>query len=163
MTNVIDQKIYLPETTEVLNVFRNLKPGDVVTYGQLLTATGRTDLREIMGAIQSAKNIVERDDKIVIKNIRKTGYKRLENNEIVDTAPVAVKTINRKAKKAARTLACTDFTSLSNDAKVTHNVNMSMLGAIGLCTSESKVKLVESVVRQENQILTLDKTLGLFK
>ena len=139
------------------------KIGDLVTYKELATMTGRDLQHGDRYVLMSACRAAQRDG-AVFGVVRGEGVKRLADAEIVSSAAGVLPRIRRASKRAIRRLtAVSDFAALPNDAKIAHNTYASIFGAIAAVSTHGAVQKVEAKVKDAAQTLPLAKTLEAFK
>lgn len=151
------------DTRIVYDLLMKAAVGDTVTF----TAIGKELGREVHGAephLQSALHRCQSNDNRVFANIRKVGYKRLSDAEIVTTGERETEMLRRRAKRAGNRLTCVEnFDGLPNDLKVKHNTYLSLFGAITAMSKTGSVKKLEGEVFRAQAALPLAKTLEAFK
>lgn len=136
--------------------------GDVVSFTQMTELLGRS-VDGACGNVQSALHRLEGEG-IAFANVRGTGYQRMNDVEVVNSAEHAREGIRRKAKRAVRRLTCVqEFDRLPNEMKVKHNAALSGFGAIASIMSPGRVKSLEEAVARVGAQLPLAKTLEAFK
>ncbi len=102
-------------------------------------------------------------DRLVFEAIHNVGYRRLTDEEIVKTqAAKGLSHIARTARKTARKVQCVDFSNLSNENRIQHNVQISMLGAVAQFTKPKAGNAIEGEVRRRGCELPIGDTLKLF-
>lgn len=138
--------------------------GAEVEYQELSTLVGRDVTAAGRGLITTARRKALKEDYMVFGVIRKQGLKRLSDVEIVNTGEDTIGRIRRTARKGFRTItAVKDFSALPNDAKIRHNVYVSMLGMVAQASSSPQMKRLEKKVTEASAVLPLMKTLEAFR
>lgn len=150
------------DTRVVYDRLKAAAVGEVVSFNALSEALGRKvegDCSNVQSALRRLINI----DGVVFDNVRGTGYKRLNDIEIVGTAEREREALRRQAKKAVRRLTCVQhFDALPNDIKIKHNAAVSGFGAIAAMMTPGSMKKLEASVEKASQQLPLAKTLEAF-
>jgi hypothetical protein len=113
--------------------------------------------------LQSALRRAFAQDGAVFSNVRKIGYRRLTDEEIIQNSEAIRQSIGRRAKKQIQRLAAVDFEELPNNMRVRHNTEMSMLNLNLHFAKPKTVAAIEAVVTQSGQALPLAKTLAALK
>lgn len=133
--------------------------GDTVSYEELTALVGRDVQQQARGNLMSAMRRLVPDGK-VFATIRGEGVKRLSDVEIVGVGPATMNRMRRAANRARAKLAqVDDFEALPRDAKITHNLSMSVLGVLHHMTKASTVRQLEARIDQAQKALPLAKTL----
>jgi hypothetical protein len=137
------------------------EPGQTITYTELSDAIGRDVRKHARSSLMSALRMQLNEGR-VFEAIANEGYRRLTDQEIIKTqAAKGLSRISRTARKTARKVACAEFQKLSNDDKVAHNTQLSMLGAVGQMTKPKAMIAVEKAVRDKGNELPIGDTLRL--
>lgn len=143
---------------------KKTKVGDFIKYEELTAIISRDVTNGGRGCLATARNIAMREHRMVFACVSGEGIKRLADSEIVGIGLQATKHIRRVASKGMRKLSCVqDFDKLSQQEKLSHNTQMSVLGALHQACKESSVKRVESQVEKAQMKLSLAGTLDAFK
>jgi hypothetical protein len=139
--------------------------GDVITYEELSEII-RLDIRSKKGwsKLFSARRRAERHDRMLFSAVPTVGIQRCNDAEIVASGPKAVQKIRRSARRGAERLSLvSDFSTLSNTDKITHNTSAAHLGALYEFTKPSAARKIEAAVKESGQTLSLGATLEAFK
>lgn len=138
--------------------------GETVEYKELSALIGRSVQGSGRGVLNTARRMCEKEHQIVFDVILAVGLKRLDDIGIVNTGEHAIAKIRRASGRAARRITCvSNYDSLPNDAKVKHNLYVSVCGAVhGVLRSERIDKLTKKI-EQAHASLPLLKTLEAFK
>lgn len=134
-------------------------PGDTVTYEEMNKLVGRDiqdkDRYVLQSALQKALT-----HGYVFGNIRKVGFKRLSDEEIVGTGASAISRTGRMSRRGIKKLSSVrNFNELPNGAQIKHNAAMSILGMISHATRKRQVKKIEERVTYSQDKLSLRKTI----
>ena len=123
------------------------KIGDIFSY----EAMGKTIGREISGAfpaLYSARRKLQQDNNFIFGAIRGVGYKRLSDDEVVDSASSDRKRLSNGSKRAVKKLMrVQDYDGLSPKKKAEHAAAMSVFTAVAAMTNEKAIKRIEGVVK----------------
>lgn len=150
------------EAKELYAYLTSTEPGAIVSYEDLNTIAGRCVQTVARSSLNTARKMCIRNDQIVFEPVWSVGLKRLSNDEIPDTVTSKLSRIRRLSKRAAVTLACVDYDSLSNDLKIKHNAGLSILGALSEL-SKPNTALIENKIRADNKLLPVGKVFEIFK
>ena len=138
--------------------------GDIIPYEQLEALVGRTVRDKGAWILASARRRAFTQNSMLFGTISKVGLKRLNDQEIVDTATDAVLRIHQASLRAARRLtAVRDFDSLDAKYKMRHDVGISALALLAHITKEGQMKKLETAVSKSLRTLPLQKTLEAFR
>lgn len=150
------------ETRLLLQRLEKAAVGETVSYAELTNLCGRDVQGPARGMLYSAMRATLSSG-VVFATVRKTGVKRLADNEIVGVGEAAIPRIRRLARRSVRKLtAVQDFDAMPNEAKIRHNTMVSMLGAVAHVTGSKTVKEVQLRVAAAQNALPLRKTLAAF-
>lgn len=149
------------DTRVVVDALRDVKVGERITYQSIGDALGRA----VDGGdphIQSALRRLEADG-VIFGNVRRVGYQRLADVDIVNTVEHERKGLRRKARRIVHRLtSIADFEALPNELKVKHNAAVSGFGAIAAILAPDKMRQLEAKVEGAQAKLPLAKTLAAF-
>jgi hypothetical protein len=138
--------------------------GDVVPYSELEELVGRSVRDKGAWILSSARRRAFTQNSMLFGTISKVGVKRLNDQEIVDTAGAAITRIHKASLRAARNLtAIRDFESLDTTYKTKHNTGASALALLNHITKEGQLKKLEEKVSKSLRTLPLQKTLDAFR
>ena len=152
------------ETKLLYERLKETGPGDTIPYDELTELIG-TDVRDARGRgyLRSARVMLQNLHEILTITIRGQGIRHATDIDVVDDIGREGKSIHRKAVKASRKPACIkNYDSLPSDAKIRHNVHLSLIGAIKQATSSRSRKLLTDAVTAGQGALPVAKTLELF-
>lgn len=152
------------DTRLLVDRLRKCGVGDIVTDTELCDIVGRKIESEApFSSLYSALRHVQSNDLIVFGRVRKTGYRRLSDAEIVETSQATIDSTRRASRRAYRRLTCVhDYDALPGDLKATHNANASLFSALATITKPGQVKKLEIRVAEAQAKLPLVKTLEAF-
>lgn len=149
------------DTRALVEVMRQVKPGEMISYGQLNDACGR-DVQDRRHITDSARRILERDYSMVFRCIKNEGFIRLTNEKIVDVATTDRREkMRRQAGKAIKELACVAYEELLQPKQIEHNTNMALFGSMYQATSKQSVKKLQERVANAGGEIDLKGTLKL--
>ena len=154
------------ETISLIKALKQYREGETVTYEELAKpAMGNCAPLNIKHSfLQSARAILFKEDAIEFKAIPNVGLIRMSDSDKIDKSKKALPSFTKKVKKEMHRLASVDYQNLSNDNKLYHNVNMSILNAIKVHSSGDGVNKVTKIIKQNPhpERLALEETLKLF-
>ena len=146
----------------IRSVLAEASVGDLVSYETLSKAIGRDVREHASGAMQTALRSILKEDGKVFGNVRREGYKRLADNEIVDTSESSRKRILKESKKAIRRLSCVSFDGLDDDKKRQHTAAAAQFGALAHFGGKTAGKKIEAAVEKGKKEMAIGETLRLF-
>jgi hypothetical protein len=114
---------------------RKMAVGDIVTDEELATLVGKP-YKLVQSAFYSAKRAMQRDDKIVVSRILKTGWQRLEDADIVKASEKHSARIRGGARRGARELACADYAKLKPAEQLLATTKQTIFGLISSLASD---------------------------
>jgi hypothetical protein len=119
------------------------KAGDIISYDELSTLVGRDVKDKDRYVLQSALRKALSHN-YVFGNIRKVGFKRLSDEEIVGTGANTISRTGRLSRRGIKKLASVrNFNELPQPAQVKHNAAMSILGMISHASRRKQVQAIE--------------------
>jgi hypothetical protein len=153
------------DTRILVERLKALRHDEEVTYQELSELIGRSVQGEARHTLQSARRIVEREERIVTACVRNQSVKRLADAVVVTTVGVnARQGMRRKAARAIRKLVAVDFPNLPNELKVKQNAEVSQLGALRVFAKDTAQRKIAAHVQQDGThgALAVSKTLAMF-
>jgi hypothetical protein len=151
-----------PETTALVNELRKLKPGESVSESALSAAVG-FDVTRFPENVRRAREIILKEGGGVI-DVAENGWRRLTDSEAVNIASERyVKKARNAGERGARSLTSVQYDALPDPDKVTHNVRLSMLGAMRLVFSPKARRQLENVVTSNGAALPSAEAMKLFE
>lgn len=127
------------------DLMRDVPAGGMLHYEDMSAAINR-DVTKDRGAMDTARAIVQRENRIVFDVVTKVGFKRLIDTEIVNLGDRARTKVRRLAKRTSRAIVCVDYDAMPREAQIKHNTALSMLGVMQeLGTEKSFIKLQNHV------------------
>lgn len=137
----------------IAHVLRQVAVGNVILYGELSRAISRNVCTDGRPAMDSARGIVQREDRMIFDAVRGEGLKRLADDEIVNLGDKARDHVRRASRKVVKKLVCVDYDTLSKEKQVKHNTSLSMFGVFcELATEKSTKRLSESVAISQSEL-----------
>lgn len=141
------------DSSTIAFLLRQAQIGDVVTYEAISEAIGRDVRENCMGALQTARSLVQRENRMVFDVVRKIGLKRLDNDSIVDLSDRAREQARRLAKRTSKKLVCVDYDSLSREKQTKHNASLSVFSCIAeLSTNKAQARLSKTLETSSMQV-----------
>jgi hypothetical protein len=142
-----------------------LAPGEMIGYNELSAIIGRDFKAFGRGNYDTACRIALRDNKMVFVSVRNEGIKRLENEAIpcvIGTGSISK--IRKMSQRSAKKIMASDYDTLSNNGKLAHSTNLSVLGAFMQMTKHKSISIIEDAIQIDNfNKLTFARTLEQFK
>ncbi len=152
------------EAQAIVSLLRATKPGDIVTYKEMSSVTGR-DVQKHRGAMQTAKNRVLRDDRMVFEAITNVGLKHLNAAESASTMPAYVKRIRGTARRGLRRAGTVDLTQVPADQRAAFVAAGSLLNIVDQVGAPREQRKLETSIEKQSatQFLPLQKALAALK
>ena len=147
----------------LLGRLKKANVGEVLTYQELSDLIGRDVQHGARHILVSARRWAAKD-RIIFGSVTGKGIQRLDDEGKVKAGAGHLDRIRRESRRASRTLASVDdFSSLSNESRIRHNMAMSVFGIIQQATGNKiREKISEKVEATENGSLAIKKSLELF-
>ena len=157
----------IPEiSSEALLLFRRIKEmkvGETVSYEELSGIIG-LNVQDNRHYLDTARKKALVEEGIVTEAVWGKGIKRLDDESIARIGDSVVRHIRSSARKGRLKLSCVkDFGALTNEAKIKHNMGMSLLGAMMVFTKGKMVERIEHQVAQNMEQIPTAKLVELFK
>lgn len=128
------------------HVLRGASIGDLVSYSKLTAAIARDVQTDARSVLETARQIVQREDKMIFDAVRGMGLKRLTDEEIVGLGDRTRDHVRRSARRVVKKMVCVDYNNLSAEKQVQHNTALSMFGLFAeIATDKSTLRLSEAV------------------
>lgn len=135
---------------------------EMVTYDELSGIIGRDVTAKARHILDSARRILQRQDRMVFECVHGQGVKRLNDSAMANLGEHGIKRIRGISKRTARKIACSDYENLSNEDKIKSNASLSMLGALSMMTAPKKLKALETSGDVANNKVPSAKVLEMF-
>jgi hypothetical protein len=119
----------------IRSLIRNMAIGDLVTDAQISELVGKP-YAQAQSAVYSAKHAMQRDYKIVIARVPKTGWRRLEDADILKASEKHSARIRGGARRGARELACADYGKLKPAEQLLATTKQTIFGLISSLASD---------------------------
>ena len=130
----------------LVHVLREVEVGDVVSYSKLTAAIARDVQNDARSVLETARQIVQREDKMIFDAVRGIGLKRLTDDEIVGLSDRTREHVRRSARRVVKKMVCVDYVNLTPEKQVQHNTALSMFGLFAeIATDKSTLRLNEAV------------------
>ncbi len=143
----------------------DIPKGGVIGYIKLTSLISKDVQKQGYGYLATARTKALRENGLVFEAVRGVGLKCLTDEENArSTGTATIRKIRRASSKAIRKLtAIDDFDGLPNDAKVNHNMALSVLGVFRHMTKPKKIEQLEQKITETKAQLPLNKTLEIFR
>ena len=135
----------------------------VITYEELNKLVGGDVQREYYSYLWTAKEAAQKDTGRLFGTVKKLGVKLLTPAEQASEPDAAIRDIRKKTKRRLDRLSRVQYSELPDAAKQRHNVAASVIGALHLMTSASKIKKLEAKVQERREKLDFGDTIKLFE
>ena len=130
----------------IASLLRIAPVGGVVSYDDMTCSIERSVLTDAKGVLNTARYIVQREDKMIFDAVRGVGLKRLADEDIVDLSDKARDHVRRTSKKLAKKLTCVNYDSMSKDKQTKHNTALSMFGVFCELATDKSTNRLQSFV-----------------
>ena len=141
----------------IAHVLRGVKVGETVTYSELSKAIARDVRTDARGCLDSARRIVQREDRMIFDAVRGEGVQRLDDVQIVGLGDRARDHIRRTSRRAAKALTCVDYDGMKREHQIRHNTALSMLGVLGELASDKSTRRLSAQVESAGDVLPAAK------
>lgn len=136
---------------------------DVIAYTELSALIGFDVQEGGRGYLNTARQIVERDNNRLFGVVKSVGIKLLDVSEQATVGPDAVKKLRKASCKTARRLSKVQFDKMNNEQKHQYLTSASAVGAIAMFTSRKATNRIGEAVSTTMNKMTVDDTLKLFQ
>lgn len=120
---------------------RKLSINELVTDDELSSIIGKP-YKESVSAFYSAKRAIQRDHKVVVARIRGTGWRRLEDTDILKATEKHSARIRGVSKRAVRELVCADPEKLTPAEQIIQTTKITIYGMISAAASDDGLSRV---------------------
>lgn len=135
--------------------------GDLIN-DEALSSTIAKPISTANGALRTAFKRLLRDHDMVFGRIRKEGWKRLNDSEIVASGVSDVERIRRHSNRSVERQMKADFSKLSTADKSRFTAQVSILGSVAMMTKPSSVSKVAALAPSDKAELPIAATLKMF-
>lgn len=149
------------ETRLLIQEFQKVKVGEVITYERISEVAGK-EVTKLRGSIMTAIRRCLRDKDMVFACVRNVGYKRLNDDEIVDKGSSDSAALRRKALKTLEEQTKVDFEQLSRQKQMQASAQTSIMGTIAMMTKTKSIEKIASNIEAGTKELPTTQTLSLF-
>lgn len=134
------------ETVSVLSILTNAAIGQTITYEQMRKAIKTPiELPMIQQAARSAIRILQRERSMVFACVPNEGYRRLSDEEIVDSSDHDIRCLRNKAKRSMVKLQTANPENLTPEKQGKQSARMAMLAVnVGALDFTRTKKLTQS-------------------
>jgi hypothetical protein len=151
------------ETRLIVQRLASLKIGEFIAYAELSEIIGRDIQYGARHVLESARRIVQRENKILLECVYNQGLKRLDDIGIVGSTQCSVLKISNLSKRGvAKVLCLHDMSALPPGDKASLNARISIMAMVAHVTKTKNVQLIESKVAATQERLPLMKTIEAF-
>lgn len=135
--------------------------GQTVTYEELSRIISRP-VNGANGSLQTAMRRLLRDSGMVFGNVHGTGFKRLDDSEIVAEGGRATDIIRRRAKRAIERQSKADFNKLTREQQGRYTAQVSVLAATAFMTNERQIAKIAEASKPDVREIAVAATLAMF-
>lgn len=138
--------------------------GEMVGYDELKQIAGcSVQVGRGHGLLTTARRIALRENRAVFRCVHNEGLRRLTDEEVTKVAPDEMRRVTRrKANRTVKELVAVEYDALPADAKIRHNVGLSMAGALTHASSHHTEKRLADACEKASAHLPVSETLALF-
>lgn len=137
--------------------------GQLASYEDMSAYLGKDVLSsKVRSALQTARNTLQRERRMVFGCERGIGLRRLNDEQIVGSIESDCRRIQRVSRRSMKKLAAANFDALSPEGKRKHVVHSAQLGALALFSTRKAAARIETRVKDGDVSLPIDETLRLF-
>lgn len=150
-------------SAEAKAIYERLKeamPGDEITYEEINQLIGRDVRKYCKSALDTARRMCMKEDRIVFDVMPDVGFKRLNNDEIPKLSRRGFKHIRNTAKKYVKVTMCADYEKLSPENRLEFNYALTGLEPIRELSSITAEKRIKEAI--SDRPLLIGKALELF-
>lgn len=139
------------------------QPGQLFTWEELnQVLPGRSLSGKDRYVLNTAKRLVQRENKIVFASVHGEGIRRMTDEEIADLRHSTVRRVRNIARRDARKMTCADYEKLTNEKRISLNTGLAICGAIAQFTKAGSVKQVELQTAVSQKRLSFEETIKQF-
>ena len=143
---------------------KKLELDEMIPYLELNELIGRDVQHVARNSLEKAKYQLLKENSILFACVVGLGQKRLADPGIVKSGEAAIKGIKRKTRRAILNMtALRDFDKLTQEQKLRHQAQLSIMGTLELMTQETTIKKIGHQCQQTGSALPIGKTMELFK
>lgn len=148
MNSVVKLPVFVAsaDAVKLAEMLAKTEVNQIVQYAKMSEIIGR-DVLQNRSLMQTAKAIVQRENRYVFAAVRNVGLKRLQSEDIVDLGDNARARIRRVASTTTKKLKCVQYDAMPKEKQVKHNTTLSMLGVIAELGSEKSYLRLEAKVK----------------
>jgi hypothetical protein len=141
---------------------REVPIGETVSYADLGIAAGHP-VDGGTPSLRYALRSLVRDDQMVFGVVRKVGFQRLTDEQIVSASDADTAGLRRKAKRAAvKITAVQNYAAMTPKSQLAHTTRLSIFTAVASMASDQGIKRVETVAKGRASELPISETLRAF-
>lgn len=140
-------------TRLLITALKRLEPGDEVRWPELTRAVGRDVRSDARSALESARRVLLRDEKIRFGVVRGVGLRRMTDLEVATSGDAALRSISRKANREKKKIEAVQRPEdLPAGAMTQMHTHAALLGTLAYVTRPKEVQRLESVCAANNGI-----------
>lgn len=159
-------KIISEDSKILAGVLRECQSGQTVEYSTLSKAIGVQDVRSpaTRGFLTTARNMVQRENRIVFASVRGVGLKRLDDADKVVVTGEHNKRARRAVNRGLRVAETIDETKLDNEQRKSLYTQTAMAGAVKMFTGSKAQKTIgnSQQAKESAERISFQDTLRLF-
>lgn len=140
------------ETERLINLFRAMQPGQVVTWLEMQDAAKLDDRAKLRACISTARKHLLNDDQRCLAAVRGIGLKMLNHSEIVTQEGTTTRKVRRAVKASMRRLSTVKPDDLGQQEAAQYRMTSAALGAIALCVKPSSLDKVRQITLGNGQV-----------
>lgn len=152
------------ERAALAQVLRSLNEGGIATYDELSIAIGRDVQGEARTVLASAREMLQKEERLVFESVRMVGIKRLRADEVIIAGEGSLGKARKAVARGYDKFCCIDLSHLSSDDQIRTLVGMSVTGALvfGLTKRFFIEEAKKAIINNNSGPLPIRETLKLF-
>jgi len=152
------------DTRALVDRLRSVEVDEAVSYSTLSELIGQDVTKKARGLLESARRILQRDERMVFDVQRRVGLVRMTDSGIARSGSRDIEHVGRTARKMARRLSCVAaYDILSAEDKVRHNAGLTVAAVVDYVTKPRQVRAIEAGVKMLGMGLPTMKALDVLK
>ena len=153
------------DTNLLYIMISKMKPGDILTYLAMEIELSRP-WSALRGSFQTARRRAQREDRIVLRNIRGVGYQRIDDNQIAGGVFDLIPKLRRANRREIKRIQCIEGGELDEKGRANYNAGRTITSFIATMLKPKSILKIENAIKAKGGELPtgeVTKTLKLFK
>lgn len=151
------------DTNLLYIMIEKMQPGDIITYAEMVAALNRP-WEAIRSNFETARRRAQRENKIVLVNIRTKGYQRAKDKEVAGGVHAHLPKIRRANRREIKRIQCIDGGNLDEEGVKHYNFGRTITSFLETALNPKSVLKIENATKA-NELPTgkVTEVLALFK